>query len=111
MEEQSLLFTGYAKFPARTTADEIYHYLCVSLEVERDTGEILAADCTLVTELSREFFTRIIRGYSLHHDFACIEEVMEDRYQGNARRALLTAMRRIREQYIAYSEKTKKKKD
>ncbi len=107
--EPSLLFTGYAKFPARITADEIYHFLCVSLEIERETGKIIDADCTLVTELSRHFFTRIICGYSILHELDAIEEVLEDRYQGNARRAIITAMRRIREQYIAYSEKTKKK--
>lgn len=106
--EPSLLFTGYAKFPARITADEIYHFLCISLEVERETGKIIDADCTLVTELSRKFFTRIICGYSILHDFHVIEEVLEDRYQGNARRAIITAMRRIREQYLSYSKKDEK---
>lgn len=106
--EPSVLFTGYAKFPARITADEIYHFLCVSLELERETGTIINADCTLVTELSRKFFSRIICGYSILHDLETMEKVLEDRYHGNARRAIITAMRRIREQYIAYSKKNKK---
>lgn len=109
MDESTILITGYAKFPAHITADEIYNFLCISLELEKKTGKIAAADCTLVTQLSRRFFTRIVCGYSIHSDFDYLEKEIEERYQGNARRAIITAMRRIRDQYMAYSEKTKKK--
>lgn len=104
--EESLLFTGYAKFPARITADEIYNYLCISLEIEKGTGKIIDADCTLVTKLSRDFFHRLVCGYSILGDYDYLERQIEGRYMGNARRAIITAMRRIREQYLAYSEKT-----
>lgn len=108
MDNSTILFTGYAKFPAHITADEVYNFLCISLELKKETGQIVDADCTLVTELSRRFFIRIVSGYSILSDFHYLEEQIEDRYQGNARRAIITAMRRIREHFMVYSEKTNK---
>ncbi len=99
---KNLLFTGYAKFPAKITAEEVYNFLCISLELETGTGRIVDADCTLATELARGFFTRIVKGHSLTDDFKYLEAEIDKRYYGNAKRALVTALRRIKEQYEAH---------
>ena len=100
----TLFFTGYAKLPAGITATEMFRVVGIGLEVEARTGEIIAADCTLVTEVGRRFFANLVEGRRLDEDFAILVNEVERRYYGNAQKAIITALKIAREKFRAYRE-------
>ncbi len=100
----TIFLTGYAKLPDGITASEMFRVVGIGLEVERTTGIVVAADCTLATEVGRRFFRKLVEGRRLVEDFAVVVEEVELRYLGNAQKALITAMRIARDKYRAYAE-------
>ncbi|MEW6243419.1 MAG: DUF3870 domain-containing protein [Bacillota bacterium] len=97
----TLFFSGYAKLPAGITASELYKVVGVGLEVDQ-RGYILAAECTLATGVGRDFFIRMVKGLNLEEDFDAIVADIEERYHGSAQKAIITAMKIIREKFRAY---------
>jgi hypothetical protein len=100
----TLFFTGYAKLPAGITATEMFRVVGIGLEVKARTGEIIAADCTLATEVGRRFFANLVEGRRLDEDFAILVNLVEKRYYGNAQKAIITALKIAREKFRAYRE-------
>lgn len=90
--------------PAGITASELYRVVGIGIEVDPVSSEIVSADCTLATEVGRSFFARLVVGKKLDDDFERIVDEIERRYQGNAQKALITALRISREKYKAYKE-------
>ncbi|KXS43447.1 MULTISPECIES: DUF3870 domain-containing protein [unclassified Candidatus Frackibacter] len=100
--KRTIFFTSYAKLPSNTTANNLYDVLACVVEVEKETGVIVDADCTLATELSRDFVKRLLKGYNLLNDFPEVINEIEERYCGNADKALITAVKKISAQYQSY---------
>jgi len=98
----TIFLTGYAKLPDGITASEMFRVVGIGLEVERTTGTVVGADCTLATEVGRQFFRKLVEGRRLEMDFEVMVAEVETRYLGNAQKALVTAMRIARDKYRAY---------
>lgn len=94
-------FTGYARLPEGITAAELYGLVGIALEVEDGTGIIVNADCTLATELGKDFFSRLMMGWRLDADFEHLVSQVRSRYHGGAQRAIVTALRITRDKYRA----------
>jgi len=67
--------------------------------VDSDSHEILRADCSLATELSREYVKEILVGQSLNN-FQEIEDKFKAKYFGSAKKALITASRICHDRYL-----------
>ena len=52
---RKVFLSGYAKLPDHTTAQKLYTHLVLVATVELPQGTILDADCTMATQLGREF--------------------------------------------------------
>lgn len=102
--QDTIFITGYAKLPGGITASELYRVVGIGIEVDHATSTIISADCTLATEVGRAFFARLVVGKRLEEDFPNLVEEIERRYQGNAQKALITALRISREKYKAFKE-------
>ena len=74
----------------------------VAVEVDPETGKIVNAECTLATSLARDFFRRLVVGSGLETEFASIVRTLESRYQGNAQKALVSALKGVLEKYQSY---------
>ncbi|MGE5588084.1 MAG: DUF3870 domain-containing protein [Clostridia bacterium] len=98
---RTMFFGGYAKLPTGITAEELYKVVGVGLEIEPVTGEIVDADCTLATSTAKKVFRQIVTGRRIDADMGAIVEDLRAYYHGAAQRALLTALRAIREKYRA----------
>jgi len=98
----TLFFTGYARLPAGITASEMYRVVGVGLEVDARSGEIVDVEATLATSVGRRFFRRLVKGRRLLEDFPEIVAAIEQRYHGNAQKALVTALRIAHEKYRSY---------
>jgi len=99
---RTILLTGYARLPAGITASKLFDVVGVAVEVDPETGKIVNAECTLATSLARDFFRRLVVGSGLETEFASIVRTLESRYQGNAQKALVSALKGVLEKYQSY---------
>ena len=100
LNEQSnerVLFSGYAKLPVGITAAEMYKVIGVIVVVDMKSGLIVKADCTLATELARQYI-----GYNLSNGYEELQNILERQYQGSAKKAVATAMRIIYDKYRSF---------
>jgi len=106
MEPRETLFvTGYAKLPSGITAAELYKVVGLGLEIEPSEGTIVAAECTLITEVGRCFVARLLVGRSIDTDLAAMVQSIEGLYLGSAQKAIITALRVCHDKFRAYRER------
>jgi hypothetical protein len=96
---KSVLVTGYSKVPAKTSAADIYSVMGICMEIDVENGDILEADCTLVTDLSKDFVIDLLKGENIN-DISGLEERFRKGYQGSAKKALVTGMKICHDRYL-----------
>jgi len=77
----------------------------LGVEVEADTGKIVAAECTLATAVGRSFVARLVVGRNLYLGVNDIVRAIESAYYGSAQKAIVTALRICHEKYRSYRER------
>jgi len=97
--ERIAIFTGRARLGEGLTAEKLFGVLTVGLEVDMETGCILDADCTLSTEIARNFFKKIVLGYSLKNGIDPLLKKFQIRYYGEVSKALGAALKNIYREY------------
>lgn len=104
--KDTVFVTGYAKLPTAITAEKLYQVIAIGLEVDPKTGIIVDGDCTLATELGRDFFKRLVKGHNIESGSEELMEELETRYQGSARKAIVTGLKLVHERWMSTKEKT-----
>jgi hypothetical protein len=97
--KNQVFVTGYAKLPQGITASEMYSVICIGILVERESGIILDAECSLVTNLARRVFKELVLGKDLR-EIDDIEVDFVEVYHGSAKKALISALRTCHEKYL-----------
>ncbi|NIM23461.1 MAG: DUF3870 domain-containing protein [Armatimonadetes bacterium] len=100
----TILLVGYAKLPEETAAQSLYGTVGVALEVERETGIILAASCTLVPVMASDFIGRILKGMRLSENLEDAVAEISVRYLGPAQNAIVAALRAANDRWESYRE-------
>lgn len=101
-EGKTVLFSGYSKLPSGTTSSEVFNVMGLVVLVNVSTGEILEAECTLSTRLSEKFVSNLIVGRNLKTGLDQAIKDIQSVYQGNAQKAIITAVRIIFDKYQSY---------
>ena len=103
-------FVGNTALPTNTAVFHLYGVGALGLLVNISTSLILDVNITLTHPLSREFIKRQMVGRYLNTD---IERIITDleRYQGQARSAIVVAVRSIADRYNKYMERLAKNQD
>lgn len=99
-----VLFSGYAKLPTGITASEMYKVIGLVVVVNIDTGEILEADCTLATHVASKHVAMAIVGGSLQNGPEPLVNIIDQIYQGSAKKAIITSIRIICDKYRSYKD-------
>ena len=110
MKPDEIFITGYAKLPKGITAAELYIVIAVGLIIDRRTGTILDADCSLVTRVAREFFKKLVVGKNIN-DYEEIQDLFIKKYFGSAKKALISALKICNEKYKQILENSEDAKD
>ena len=92
LKEKHIFISGYAKPPDNTTAAQLYKIIAVGLKVDRETGVIMEADCSLITDVSKSFIKSGLIGKSLLNTQE-IEAFFNDNFFGSTKKALITALK------------------
>lgn len=98
MKTTDIFISGYARLPQGITAEEMYSVIVVGMIVDRDTGLIKDAECSLVTDLAKRFIRDLLIGKSIDN-LVLIEEALTLRYFGSARKALISAIKIAYDKY------------
>ena len=90
-----VFLSGYAKLPENTTAQKLYNHLVLVVTVQLPQGIIQDADCTMATQLGRQFIQELLAGYDLHRGPEPLTALLAQSYYGHLRRALQTCIKGI----------------
>jgi hypothetical protein len=101
-----VLIAGYAKLPAHITSEEIYKTLAIVTLVDMEFGTVVSAECSVVTEVARDFIARMIVGYNLNDGPEKLIRRFDETYFGQAKRAIETSLKMI---FTKYQELIAKK--
>ncbi len=93
-EPPTYLFSGYARLPQDVSHQALYGRVGVVVEVD-EHGAIVRSSSTLVTDLAREFFSRLLAGRSVVTDREALELLIRTRYLGHSQSALIYALRKV----------------
>ena len=99
---ETIFFTAYARLPSNITAAKLYEVVAIGFEINPETDEIVASDCTLATQVARDFVTGLIVGYNLSNGIDGLTDRFEKRYHGSARKAIITALKIFFDKWLAY---------
>lgn len=101
-QEDTVLFSGYAKLPVGITASEVYKIIGLIVVVDMKNGVVIDADCTLATRAAREYLTKLMIGYDLDDGTEGLQAILDKRYQSSAKKAISTAFRIVYDKYRSY---------
>lgn len=98
MNQNNILLTGYAKLPNGITATELYKVVAVAVIIDKTTHLIKDIECSLVTELARNFVKELLVDESIN-DLDRIKAKLDACYHGSAKKAVFSALKIIQEKY------------
>lgn len=96
---KTVFVAGYARLPQGMAAKHMFESMTITAEIEPKYGVILAADCTLITDLGKNFIRELLRGYSLHDGIEPLIQQIQTCYKGKATSALIAALKDLDHQY------------
>lgn len=103
MEEiNSVLVTGYAKAPQGTSMYEVYRHAGIVLEVELDTHTIIEVEFTMVADLTKSFFRKLVVGYSLEDGLEELISRIKKYYFAPSQQAIIVALQAANQRYWEY---------
>lgn len=90
----TFLFSGYARLPNDVSHQALYKRVGVVVEVDHE-GVIVGCTSSLMMDLARDFFGRLLTGRSVIAERAEIEAEIRFRYRGHSQAALISAMHKV----------------
>lgn len=103
----TVLISGYAKLPANITSEEVYKTLVVVALVDIEFGTIVNAECSVVTDVAKNFIASMIIGYNLNDGPEKLIGRFDALYYGQAKKAIETSLKMIFSKFKEISAETK----
>ena len=94
-----VLISGYAKLPANITSEEVFKTLVVVALVDMEFGTIVNVECSVVTEVAKNFIASMIIGYNLNDGPEKLIARFDAQYYGQTKRAIETSLKMIFAKY------------
>ena len=99
IKQGTVLISGYAKLPANITSEEIFKTMVVVALVDMEFGTIVNAECSVVTEVAKNFIASMIIGYNMNEGPEKLIARFDTLYFGQAKRAIETSLKMIFAKY------------
>jgi Domain of unknown function (DUF3870) len=90
----SYLFSGYARLPQDVSHQNVHRRVGLVVEVDLH-GVVTACSSTLLMDLARDFFARLLIGRSVVTERDEIEAAIHEYYLGHSKAALLFALHQV----------------
>ena len=95
----TLIVTGYAKAPQGTSMYEMYKHAGIVLEVDLTEHKIVNAEFTFITELTQNFFRKLLIGYCLADGIEPLIERIQNYYFAPSQQAIIVALQAAIQRY------------
>lgn len=104
--DQTVYFSAYAKLPEEMPSAYCYKGIDIGLVIDTQTGKVVDASFTLITEEARTFLKEIILDHDLHKEgIDPIIESIKCRFFGSSQKAICVALRGVFEKYQMWLQK------
>ena len=104
MDSNIVLFSGYARLPQGISSSYVHETMGLVVLVDISTSIIVDAECTLSTRTSERFISNILVGHSLAEGMDTLAHKIDRHYEGNSKKAIITALRSIFSIYRSYNK-------
>ncbi len=101
---KTALVTGYAKAPQGTSMYEVYKHAGIVLEIDLETHTIVEAEFTFVTELTKNFFKRLLIGYRLDKGLEPLIKRIQEHYFAPSQQAIIVALQSAVQRYWDFTK-------
>lgn len=88
----TVLVTGYSKAPQHTSMYELYKHAGIVLEIDPRSHVIVNADFTVIADLTKVFFRRLVIGYDLTNGLTDLVERIRQHYFAPSEQAIVVAL-------------------
>lgn len=102
---KTVLVTGYAPAPKGSAMYEMYKYAGIVLEIDPETDTIVNAEFTFVTDLARDFLTRLVQGYNLGQGLEHLFQTISAHYVAPSTDAVRRAIKVAVQRYLDHKAK------
>lgn len=96
---RTALVTGYSKAPQGTSMYEMFKHAGIVLEIDLETHRIVAVECTVLANLTKDYFSRLIVGYDLKQGLDPLIERIRSRYFAPSQQAVIVALQSAVQRY------------
>lgn len=96
---ETVLVTGYAKAPQGTSMYEMYKHAGIVLEVDLKEHKIIGAEFTFVTELTKNYFQKLLIDYCLLDGVEPLIERIQNFYFAPSQQAIIVALQAAVQRY------------
>ena len=93
------IFSGVARLPREMAAGEPSAYLAVEVEIDMKRGTITDLACTAFPVLCESMLKSVLLGKELAAGIAGARSMMEERYHGAGKPAMLAALQNTLQEY------------
>ncbi len=105
MNQNRIYFVGHAQLPKNIPAYEVYGTIAVGLEIDMDTAHIVNASSNLATELAQNIIASCLIDQDISQGIKHVIALVERKYQGDAQRAIVMAIRNAYNRYREFIDK------
>ena len=95
----TVIVTGYAKAPQGTSMYEMYKHAGIVLEADLTEHKIVNAEFTFITELTQNFFRKLLIGYCLADGIEPLIERIQNYYFAPSQQAIIVALQAAIQRY------------
>ncbi|MDY6821586.1 MAG: DUF3870 domain-containing protein [Deferribacterota bacterium] len=86
------MVTAYTPAPRGTSMHELYKYAGVVLEIDTLNDTIVDAELTLITDLAKRFFKRLLIGYDLKKGSEELSKIIRNKYWAPSDEAFIACL-------------------
>lgn len=96
---KTILATGYSKAPQGTSMYEKYKHVGIILEIDTETDKIMDASFTFISDLTTNFFSRMVVGYNLKNGLDQLIFEIKNRYIAPSQQAVIICLKSAVQRY------------
>ncbi|WP_080848827.1 DUF3870 domain-containing protein [Cytobacillus gottheilii] len=97
--DNTIYIVGESKTTTNNAITQQYNGFFIALVVNRDTGEILDAECTSTIDITSNFVKAMLTSKNMK-DLDLVLEQIESRYFGSSQKALMVAFKNANIKYM-----------
>ncbi|MFD0944651.1 DUF3870 domain-containing protein [Savagea faecisuis] len=96
----TILITAYSRAPQGTAMYEKFKHSGIVLEIEKETHKIVNAEFTFITEVAKQFFSKLLVGFNFYEELDLIIKRINEHYYAPSQQSVLVALKIAHQRYV-----------